>query len=134
MFKPFFVVAGAGFEPTTFGLWARRATELLYPAIYSVLFLYSIFSISLLQRFVKQYFVFNGYLWSIYKNICVFGVIIPAFLVENKQFGGTLPSQLLQSDYNIPTKIEMLCTALKAKTSALICTIYKYYKCCIFML
>ena len=27
------MVAGAGFEPTTFGLWARRATRLLHPAI-----------------------------------------------------------------------------------------------------
>ena len=27
------MVAGAGFEPTTFGLWAQRATRLLYPAI-----------------------------------------------------------------------------------------------------
>ena len=27
------LVAGAGFEPTTSGLWARRATWLLYPAI-----------------------------------------------------------------------------------------------------
>ena len=27
-----FVVAGVGFEPTTFWLWARRATRLLYPA------------------------------------------------------------------------------------------------------
>ena len=26
-------IAGAGFEPTTFGLWARRATRLLHPAI-----------------------------------------------------------------------------------------------------
>ena len=26
-------VAGAGFEPTTFGLWARRASRLLHPAI-----------------------------------------------------------------------------------------------------
>ena len=25
-------VAGAGFEPTTFGLWARRASRLLHPA------------------------------------------------------------------------------------------------------
>ena len=32
--EPFFrnLVAGAGFEPTTFGLWARRATRLLHPA------------------------------------------------------------------------------------------------------
>ena len=29
-----YLVAGAGFEPTTFGLWARRATELLHPAIF----------------------------------------------------------------------------------------------------
>ena len=28
----FFLVAGTGFEPVTFGLWARRATWLLYPA------------------------------------------------------------------------------------------------------
>ena len=28
-------VAGAGFEPTTFGLWARRATRLLHPAMIS---------------------------------------------------------------------------------------------------
>ena len=26
------LVAGVGFEPTTFWLWARRATRLLYPA------------------------------------------------------------------------------------------------------
>ena len=26
------MVAGAGFEPTTFGLWARRAARLLHPA------------------------------------------------------------------------------------------------------
>ena len=28
------MVAGAGFEPAAFGLWAQRATELLHPAIY----------------------------------------------------------------------------------------------------
>ena len=28
------LVAGAGFEPTTSGLWAQRATGLLYPAIW----------------------------------------------------------------------------------------------------
>ena len=27
------LIAGAGFEPATSGLWARRATGLLYPAI-----------------------------------------------------------------------------------------------------
>ena len=27
------LVAGAGFEPTAFGLWAQRATRLLHPAI-----------------------------------------------------------------------------------------------------
>ena len=27
------LVAGTGFEPATFGLWARRATELLHPAM-----------------------------------------------------------------------------------------------------
>ena len=31
------LVAGGGFEPPTFGLWARRATKLLYPAICSKL-------------------------------------------------------------------------------------------------
>ena len=28
------VIAGAGFEPTTFGLWARRASRLLHPALF----------------------------------------------------------------------------------------------------
>ena len=28
------LVAGEGFEPSTFGLWAQRATELLHPAIF----------------------------------------------------------------------------------------------------
>ena len=31
------MVAGAGFEPTTFGLWAQRATELLHPAIINII-------------------------------------------------------------------------------------------------
>ena len=30
---PLKIIAGGGFEPPTFGLWARRATELLHPAI-----------------------------------------------------------------------------------------------------
>ena len=30
----FRVVAGSGFEPLTFGLWAQRATRLLHPAIF----------------------------------------------------------------------------------------------------
>ena len=29
------LVAGRGFEPLAFGLWARRATKLLHPAIYN---------------------------------------------------------------------------------------------------
>ena len=29
-------IAGTGFEPMTFGLWARRASRLLHPAIYSI--------------------------------------------------------------------------------------------------
>ena len=31
------MVAGAGFEPTTFGLCAQRATELLHPAIINII-------------------------------------------------------------------------------------------------
>ena len=30
------LVAGGGFGPPTSGLWARRATRLLYPAIFSM--------------------------------------------------------------------------------------------------
>ena len=32
LFYMTYLVAGAGFEPTTFGLWARRAARLLHPA------------------------------------------------------------------------------------------------------
>ena len=31
------MVAGGGFEPPTFGLWAQRATKLLYPATFLLL-------------------------------------------------------------------------------------------------
>ena len=31
------LVAGVGFEPTTFWLWARRATRLLYPAMIGII-------------------------------------------------------------------------------------------------
>ena len=30
-----YVVAGDGFEPTTFWLWTKQATRLLYPAIFN---------------------------------------------------------------------------------------------------
>ena len=35
------LVAGEGFEPTTSGLWARRATRLLYPAMFNEQFFFS---------------------------------------------------------------------------------------------
>ena len=35
-------IAGAGFEPTTFGLWARRASRLLHPASIFTFLLYTI--------------------------------------------------------------------------------------------
>ena len=37
VFQGVSVVAGAGFEPATFGLWAQRATGLLHPAMSSFL-------------------------------------------------------------------------------------------------
>ena len=48
------VVAGRGFEPLTFGLWARRATRLLHPASnYSS-------GASLIAKSVK---LVKGFLW-----------------------------------------------------------------------
>ena len=44
----FRLVAGRGFEPLTSGLWARRATRLLYPAIYALILYY------LLRNIVKK--------------------------------------------------------------------------------
>ena len=35
-------IAGAGFEPATSGLWARRATRLLYPAAIILLIKFSV--------------------------------------------------------------------------------------------
>ena len=49
-------IAGAGFEPTTFGLWARRASRLLHPASIFTLLLYTIsIKISIL--------ILNGWRW-----------------------------------------------------------------------
>ena len=39
------MVAGAGFEPTTFGLWARRATRLLHPASNGSVLIITLFSV-----------------------------------------------------------------------------------------
>ena len=44
-----------GFEPTTFGLWARRATELLYPAIYNSAVFYSFIIIALCKGCVNSF-------------------------------------------------------------------------------
>ena len=52
---PLDMVAGAGFEPTTFGLWARRATELLYPAIYNSAVFYSFIIIALCKGCVNSF-------------------------------------------------------------------------------
>ena len=49
-------IAGAGFEPTTFGLWARRASRLLHPASIFTFLLYTIsIKISIL--------ILNGWRW-----------------------------------------------------------------------
>ena len=50
------LVAGAGFEPTNFGLLARRATELLHPAIFFVLSLECLFIISQMNVNVNTFF------------------------------------------------------------------------------
>ena len=39
------MVAGAGFEPTTFGLWARRATRLLHPESNGSVLIITLFSV-----------------------------------------------------------------------------------------
>ena len=53
-----YLVAGAGFEPTTFGLWARRATRLLHPASETCL-VYS-FIQNLQEKFLKSGFSAPG--------------------------------------------------------------------------
>ena len=54
-----FVVAGVGFEPTTFGLWARRATRLLHPAswIISIIIYKSGLKVRWFLFFSQLYFV-----------------------------------------------------------------------------
>ena len=73
------MVAGAGFEPTTFGLWARRATELLYPAIYNSAVFYSFIIIALCKGCVNSFlhiflfYALSGFLTEfIYILILVF--------------------------------------------------------------
>ncbi len=48
-------LAGAGFEPATSGLWARRATRLLYPAIINI---YIYCKKSFIQEEQKQITIF----------------------------------------------------------------------------
>ena len=53
-------VAGAGFEPTTFGLWARRASRLLHPAIlFDLLYTY----LQEICKFFRRINLLNGWRW-----------------------------------------------------------------------
>ena len=53
-------IAGAGFEPTTFGLWARRASRLLHPAtLFNLLYTYLGKICNLLEDFLLP----NGWRW-----------------------------------------------------------------------
>ena len=65
----YFLGAGAGFEPTTSGLWARRATRLLYPAIYC--FPYgTMFIIAQFLSLVKEKFTFcSNLFYAVCKKI-----------------------------------------------------------------
>ena len=53
------VIAGAGFEPTTFGLWARRAAWLLYPATINFDILVSFVKYQIITH-QKKFIFWNG--------------------------------------------------------------------------
>ena len=53
-------VAGTGFEPVTFGLWARRASRLLHPALFNY---YMLQRIKLLHTYELISFFENGWRW-----------------------------------------------------------------------
>ena len=52
-------IAGAGFEPTTFGLWARRAAWLLYPATINFDILVSFVKYQIITH-QKKFIFWNG--------------------------------------------------------------------------
>ena len=66
------MVAEAGFEPTTFGLWARRATELLHSAI------------STQSRLLYYYTIFYGICQALFqfRKNAPFTFILPANAVQ----------------------------------------------------
>ena len=69
---PLHLVAEAGFEPTTFGLWARRATELLHSAI------------STQSRLLYYYTIFYGICQALFqfRKNAPFTFILPANAVQ----------------------------------------------------
>ena len=58
----FIMVAGVGFEPTTFGLWARRASGLLYPATFCLKRLYNT-----TKKLICQHFLYKNIVFSFFK-------------------------------------------------------------------
>ena len=80
MVSAYWMVAGAGFEPTTFGLWARRATELLYPAIYNSAVFYSFIIIALCKGCVNSFLhIFLFYVLSAFLTEFIY-ILILVFL------------------------------------------------------
>lgn len=80
------LVAGAGFEPTTFGLWAQRATRLLHPAIlyFFLLFLSFIYILyNTLEEKCKYFWLF--YVEKLYFGYCQahFLFFFSLFLIYN---------------------------------------------------
>ena len=81
------MVAGVGFEPTTFGLWARRAAWLLYPATLR-------FTIRKLQDTSYKIQTNSAPVWLLEFEICLRFVSCILFLLafgEHVDDGGVEP-------------------------------------------
>ena len=90
MVSAYWMVAGAGFEPTTFGLWARRATELLYPAIYNSAVFYSFIIIALCKGCVNSFLhIFLFYALPGFLTEFIYILILVFLRVCTQLYGGT---------------------------------------------
>ena len=108
MVSAYWMVAGAGFEPTTFGLWARRATELLYPATYNSAVFYSFIIIALCKGCVNSFLhIFLFYALSGFFDWIYLHFNLSFLRVCTQLYGGTVANERFRCLLKMPVKTKV---------------------------